>query len=118
MADDPNQQFLIEHAGQWVAWDLGQTHVVASGSTLEQVKAAAASAGERSLMVAKIPARTSWMRRSHKLLYAFAVFVSLAQPLPAAPVGGAVSQTTIADNADDDSSDDDAATEKRWEDEG
>jgi hypothetical protein len=113
MADDSNEQFLLDHAGQWVAWDREQTHVVASGSTFEQVKAAAANAGEQSILVAKVPASTSWMRRSHKLLYVFAVFISLAQPFPTAPVFGSSSpQTNIADNWDD--SDDDASVEKRW----
>jgi len=114
MSHDPDQQFLRDHAGQWVAWDRGQTHLVASGSTFEQVKSAAAQAGERSVLVAKVPPRTSWMRRSHKLLYVFAVFISLGQPLPSgANQGPSLPQASVADNADDDSSDDGLA-EQRW----
>jgi hypothetical protein len=118
MANDQNDEFLQQHAGKWVAWDRQQTHVVASAETFEQVKSAAAQAGERSVLVAKIPARASWFQRSHKLLYVFAVFIALGQPQPNAPLAGAAThQGAVADDADDDSSDDDLSVDKRWSDE-
>jgi hypothetical protein len=82
MADDQNEQFFQDHAGQWVAWDRRQTHVVASGTTFDAVKAAAAEAGEQSVLVARIPTRPSWLRRPQKLLSVFAVFIALGQPAP------------------------------------
>jgi hypothetical protein len=115
MATDQNEEFLQQHAGKWVAWDRQQTHVVASAATFEQVKSAAAQAGERSVLVAKIPARASWFQRSHKLLYMFAVFIALGQPQPNPPFASAAThQGVIADDADDDSADDDVSLEKRW----
>jgi hypothetical protein len=115
MASDQSDGFFQQHAGQWVAWDREQKHVVASGATFEQLKTAAAQAGERSVLVAKIPVRASWFQRSHKLLYVFAVFIALGQPQPNAPVAGASQTPAIfADGADDDSSDDDVSLDKCW----
>jgi hypothetical protein len=58
----------------WVAMTLDRRRVVASASTFEALKAAAANAGERTVLVAK-------RGRRRRFLYMFAVFIALGQPL-------------------------------------
>ena len=45
----------IQYAGQWIAWDHTDTHIVASGRTLEDAVAAAKAAGEKEPIFAKAP---------------------------------------------------------------
>ena len=71
--------------GNWIAWTLDRSRVVARGRTLDAVKAAAAGAGERSVIVGRAG------RRSHRFLYMFAVFIAFGQPLePSFPVAASI----------------------------
>jgi hypothetical protein len=45
----------IEYAGQWIAWNAEGTQIVASGRTIQEVVQAAAAAGEKQPVFAKVP---------------------------------------------------------------
>jgi hypothetical protein len=64
-----------EYAGRWVAWDRDQTRIVASGDSFDEAKIAASAAGESSVLMARVPARSA-MRFGRPLLYTVAVFIS------------------------------------------
>jgi hypothetical protein len=71
-----------ELAGKWVAWDRHQTRIVGSGPTFGAAKQAAAEAGEREVLIAKILPR-SQSRAGHYALTVCAVFIAqVAQGLP------------------------------------
>jgi hypothetical protein len=72
----------------WVAMTLDRSRVVASASTFEALKAAAAKAGERSVLVAK-------PGRRRRFLYMFAVFIALGQPLAAGSADSAALDASI-----------------------
>jgi len=90
MADQQDWKHLKRYAGKWIAWNRGQTHIVAIGDTFEAVKAAAAEHGEQSVLVAEIPAEQTWLRRSGHFFHVFAVFIALSQP-----IGGSVTSVTM-----------------------
>jgi hypothetical protein len=64
-----------EYAGRWVAWDRNQTRIVASGDSFDEAKIAASAAGESSVLMARVPARSA-ARFGRPLLYMVAVFIS------------------------------------------
>jgi hypothetical protein len=74
-----------ELAGKWVAWDREQTRIVGAGPTFSAAKRAAAEAGEREVVIAKILPRSQW-RAGHFALTVVAVFIAqvaqVAQGLP------------------------------------
>lgn len=45
----------IDYAGRWVAWDSLGTRIVASAATLQEAVQAAAAAGEKEPVFAKVP---------------------------------------------------------------
>ena len=52
----------------WVAWDNGETRVVASGQTFGEVVRAAAAAGEPAPVVAKVPRAEQLPFQVHSLV--------------------------------------------------
>ena len=44
-----------KYAGKWIAWDQGQTRIVASGVTYDEAYQAALDAGEKRPLLAKAP---------------------------------------------------------------
>jgi hypothetical protein len=57
MARRPKEPLLVpkDYAGQWIAWDRGQTRIVASGRTFAEAKERAVAAGESDPVMAKAP---------------------------------------------------------------
>lgn len=91
MVDQNGRWDLQRYAGKWIAWNRDQTRIVATGETFAAVKTAAAKKGEQSVLVAEVPARPDWLRRSYHLLHVFAVFIALSQPIE--PLSGAMSSS-------------------------
>lgn len=70
------QDTLPTPHGKWVAWNRDQTAIIASGDTFEEVKQAAALAGERSVLLAKLPQLNAFRHAGQHALYIVAVFIS------------------------------------------
>src|SRR5438552_622027 len=66
----PSSLWPGEYAGRWVAWDHEETRVIASGQTFAEVMQAAASAGERAPVVAKVPSAEQLPFQVHPLIVA------------------------------------------------
>jgi hypothetical protein len=64
----PSPLWPGEYAGQWIAWDHEETRVIASGQTFSEVVRAAAAAGERAPVVAKVPPAELLPFRVHPLV--------------------------------------------------
>ena len=48
------QAALAEYAGQWVAWNQDRTDIIAHGSDVAQVRAAAVAAGQPDALLEKV----------------------------------------------------------------
>lgn len=54
-SDRPQSPIAEEYAGKWIAWNHGETQIIASGTTYEECSNAALTMGEHDPVFQKVP---------------------------------------------------------------